>query len=137
MSCRTRPRNISRISPGRNSCGRGSPTVTSCLSKCARHYGDQHAIRHQNIVKVCKTVWRSACGQTPQYRLQLHAPAQFSGILQMTSRSWTSLSSRTDFCNTFSRVREQAKLPPLHTISRSFTCHCLGGSLVNSRLKFL
>ena len=25
-----------RTRPGRNACGRGSPTATSCLSKCAR-----------------------------------------------------------------------------------------------------
>ena len=41
-------------------------------------------------VQVTQIVWRSAGDQAPQYNLRLQAPAQFSGILQWTSRSWTS-----------------------------------------------
>ena len=47
-------------------------------------------------------VRRSACDQTPQYSLQLQAPAQFTSILQSTRRSWTSLHKLKPCCHHFS-----------------------------------
>ena len=42
-------------------------------------------------IQPTQIAWRSLYNQTPQHSFQLQAPAQFPGILQSTSRSWTSL----------------------------------------------